>query len=154
MVPCLPLSPLKYCMRLYSPPYMPYACPSHPPWTHKLIPTSEEYESQSSWFYRLRSFPSLLLHPLTYTQVHSSIPYAWAPSAYNLPSVWELKFHIHTKPEEKFSTLYFLNRKREDKWSWKKWWQAFPKFKLFLIYACMKLSFINVIAKYLNFVTF
>jgi hypothetical protein len=58
----------------------------------------DEYRSLSSSLYSLLHSPvsSSLL-----TQISSSAPYSRTPSVFVPPSVWETKFHTHTKQQVK-----------------------------------------------------
>jgi len=68
-------------------------------------------------------FPTSLFPRLSWAQISFSAPYSWTHSAYVLPSMWRIKFHIHNKQTGKITVPYvlffiFLSSKPEDKGFW------------------------------------
>jgi hypothetical protein len=75
------------------------------------ITLCDKYRSWSPSLCRLlhflitSSFCTPLLPRPSYAQISFSAPYSWKPSACVIPSIWQTKFHTHTKNRKIYGNL-------------------------------------------------
>jgi len=108
ILPYTPRSP-KWSLCLSYPHQNPvYTLPVH---LTVLICSPEQYMMSSTDHKALRYvvFSCPLLPCPSYAKISSSASYSRTYLAYVSPSVWETKFHTHTKQQENYSWVYLFN---------------------------------------------
>jgi len=85
---------------LYAPLLSPYVLHA-PPISFFLIRSPKYLVSTDHTVYHYVIFPTPLLSHLLHTQISSLAPYSRTPSACVPCSLWETKFHTHTKYKAK-----------------------------------------------------